>query len=140
MAKINVTLADGSVVSAASTDEAMRLLVEDRDAAVARAKVAEAGKAASRGVSVRLNALGTNGKPYNGETKPCKGNFSIDGLNAKFPLTFYASQIPVVAGMFPTIAGMILDPGNKGKIEYRTDAERTTAEGWARSIVTPATA
>lgn len=76
-------------------------------------------------LSAKIHKLGTTDK----EGKPCKGTFSVYGLNSRFPITLYANQWRELAAAMPGIMKMI-DAGLKdGSLAKERTAGAPTASG-----------
>jgi hypothetical protein len=76
-------------------------------------------------LSLKVHALGTK----NDAGEDCKGNVSIYGLNARFPITLYPNQWRELARVMPTIIKLVDAAVKEGKLSMEPPKKAATANG-----------
>ena len=125
MAKINVTLSDGTIFVAPDKATADLVMKLDQDKVKAQQTIASTHRDAT--VTVKANPIGQP-LPSGGTGK---GNIGVYGLG-RFPVTLYATQWPKLAQELPTIAAVILRDSDR--LSFRDDASKQATLEWARRV------
>jgi hypothetical protein len=96
-------------------------------------------KGQAMNLELQVNALGTQKKGADGKTlEDCKGNLSVYGLNARFPVSLYANQWLALCAIAPAIEARVRKAIADGHMSLERPDRPAKTKGNREAIVMPA--